>query len=106
MSSIISKTGSLHHLQTLFPHAVAIDAASLATALGFSAKTVDNQGKRFPIPCIRLGRNKRYRLVDIAAFMDAALGLTDESTATAETSAPARVKRSRGRPPKIARRPS
>lgn len=107
MPSYISKTSSLQQLQMLFPHAVAIDGKSLALALGFKGKTIDNQGELFPIRCVRLGRNKRYRLADIAAFMDAALGLADDqgdapAVEAAMTAAPPAVKRRPGRPPKKA----
>lgn len=101
MPTSFSSTKSLTVLQALFPNAAAIDSRSLATALGLSPKTLDNLGDKFPIPCVRVGRCKRYRLVDIASYMDRSLGIA--SDATTEIGAPLAAKlsvpkRGRGRP--------
>jgi hypothetical protein len=68
-------------------------------------KTLSNAGSDFPIPAIKFGPRKFFRLIDIADHVDILLGIKDPSirmmpspeTPTVPTLVP---KRGRGRPRK------
>lgn len=111
MSTPVSNTSSLVELQKMFPNAIQIGTRDLATALSISPKTIANLGDAFAIKSVRFGRNKFYRLVDVALYIDRSLGLFDQSVAEeCQHAAPQKSgkedfaqhpeKRSRGRPPK------
>lgn len=82
MSTSVSGTSSLTQLQQLFPKVILVDARALATALGIREKTIHNQGDAFCIPSVRFGRNKFFRLIDVAAYIDNSLGIAPISTST------------------------
>lgn len=95
---------SLHQLQALFPTSLLLDAHALASVLGIAHKTLNNAGENFPIRPVRFGRRKYYRIVDVAAYIDAELGISTTppiapsvSLLTPAASAP---RRQRGRPRK------
>lgn len=92
-----SAASTLAMLQSLYPGAVLLDTNQVAAAVGLSAKTIRNLQGKFPIPSLKLGENRRFRLVDVAAAIDA--GITPEPQPQALASQP---KRSRGRPRKVA----
>lgn len=104
-----SNISTLEQLTKVFPDVILIDSRQLAKALGIAAKTVHNAGENFPIPCIRFGRKKFYRIVDVASYLDRMLGIDSAVAAVAivvpaSTAAPAATtnqKRGRGRPPNV-----
>lgn len=97
---------SLHQLQTLFPSSLLLDAHALAGVLGIAHKTLNNAGENFPIRPVRFGRRKYYRIVDVAAYIDAELGLVSQHQLQAAELVPVPVaaqeapRRGRGRPRK------
>lgn len=110
----MSKLSTFAYLQSICPGVITIDSQTLAAVIGVSHHTINNLKDTFPIPCLKFGRKRYYRLQDVAAYIDGALGIAgdddDESEADASTTAvvpqeiqasPPIVKRGRGRPPKI-----
>ncbi|MEI7613271.1 MAG: hypothetical protein WCK63_10200 [Betaproteobacteria bacterium] len=100
MSTISSITLAL--LQNIFPNVILIDSHKAASSLGIAYKTLNNAGADFPIKPVKFGRNKFYRLIDIAAFIDNSLGIAVSPAATqiAPPSDLTQQKRGRGRPRK------
>jgi len=99
----ISSSSTLAQLQYRFPDAIMIDAHDMATVLGISYKTLNNQGGAFPIKPVRFGRRKLFRIVDIAAYIDEALGITEATKTSELVGEPSPIpieKRGRGRPRK------
>lgn len=90
-----SAASTLAMLQSLYPGAVLLDTKQVAQAVGLSAKTIRNLQGKFPIPSLKFGENRRFRLVDVAVAIDAGLGMTSPQGAP-------EAKRSRGRPRKVA----
>lgn len=52
-----------------------LDAHAVASTLGIAYKTLNNAGDSFPVRPVKFGRRKYYRVIDIAAYVDDALGL-------------------------------
>jgi hypothetical protein len=70
-----SFNSTLAHLQALHPGALMLDAHAVAATLGIAYKTLNNAGDSFPVRPVKFGRRKYYRVIDIAAYVDDALGL-------------------------------
>lgn len=66
---------TLAFLQATHPGTALLDTKQVARLVGLSAKTIRNLGDRFPVPSLKLGDSRRFRLVDVAAAIDAGLGL-------------------------------
>ena len=90
-----TEMSSLALLQTLYPGAVLLDTDQVAAAVGLNPKTIRNLRDKFPVPSLKFGHARRYRLVDVAAVIDAGLPLRPVGE-------PSKAKR--GRPPKLERR--
>ena len=101
MSTINSNT--LTQLQNIFPNVVLINSHQAASALGIAYRTLNNAGNNFPIKPVKFGRNKFYRLIDIAAFIDTSLSIVPPSTQIqiALLPAPTQQRKRPGRPPNI-----
>lgn len=90
-----SDVSTLATLQALHPGVLLLDTNQVARLVGYSAKTIRNLGDRFPVPSLKLGDSRRFRLVDVAAAIDAGLGV-DLSVPK-----PQPPKRGLGRPRKV-----
>jgi len=104
-TSCSSSTSTLTHLQQLYPGVLLLNSRQTATVLNIPFKTLSNAGDDFPIPVVKFGPRKFYRLIDISHHIDVLLGITNlpasatvatpAATPPAATSSP---KRGRGRP--------
>lgn len=93
-------SGTFAHLQQIFPGQVVVDTRQAASALNIAFKTLNNAGSAFPISPVRIGRRKYFRLIDIAAFLDMSLGISEPAPLQQDAiSHPTpMLKRGRGRP--------
>lgn len=91
----VSAASTLAMLQSLYPGAVLLDTNQVAAAVGLSAKTIRNLQGKFPIQSIKLGENRRFRMVDVAAAIDSGIELPTPIEKNEQ-------KRGRGRPRKVA----
>ena len=96
-----SFNSTLAHLQALHPGALMLDAHAVASTLGIAYKTLNNAGDSFPVRPVKFGRRKYFRIIDIAAYVDDALGL-DVVQEPAFVSEPSPAPRRPGRPRKYA----
>lgn len=101
-----ASTTTLSQLQQLFPATLMLDTHTLAGVLGIAYKTLNNQSDRFPIKPVKFGRRKLYRIIDVAGYIDAELGISPPPLPTPSADplapAPAAAKRRPGRPRKFA----
>lgn len=95
-------SSTLRHLELICPNAVTIDSKTLASIIGVSRSTINNAGSAFPLPSLKFGRKRYYRLIDVASFIDKTLGIVDPSSTARpqDETSPIRPAPSRGRPPK------
>lgn len=110
----MSKLSTFAYLQSICPGVITIDSQTLASVIGVSHHTINNLKDAFPIPCLKFGRKRYYRLQDVAAYIDGSLGIADADDVESTTPppvvqqeippAPPVVKRGRGRPKKIVAR--
>ena len=106
MSISCSNTSTFTHLQQLFPGVVLCNSRQAASVLNIPFKTLSNAGSDFPIPAIKFGPRKFYRIIDIADYIDALLGIKAPAIPmpSAETlpvpTLASKPKRGRGRPRK------
>jgi hypothetical protein len=105
MATSCSSTSTLTHLQQLFPGVLLLNSRQTAAVLNMPFKTLSNAGEDFPVPAVRFGPRKFYRLIDIAGHIDGLLGIAASPVLAGTPSqvppAPAPVenpKRGRGRP--------
>lgn len=73
-----TQSSTLAMLQSLYPGVVLIDTQQVAVVVGLSPKTIRNLKDKFPIPSLKIGDSRRYRLVDVANVIDSGLGLKVE----------------------------
>lgn len=99
-SAVPVQISSLQELQQLFPRVLMIDAGTLAGVLGIAYKTINNVGDSFPVPAVRLGRKKYYRLIDVANYIDNELGISPPPPPQPDIPTPPAPapRRGRGRP--------
>jgi len=98
-----SSSLTLASLQAIHPGAFLLDVQQVAKIMGLSAKTIRNLGSRFVVPSIKIGDSRRYKIVDVAAVIDAAAS----GSLLAAPQLPVLAgseKRGRGRPRKVAAR--
>lgn len=100
-----SSISTLDMLKGMYPGAVLLDAYQVAAAIGLSVKTIRNSGDKFPVPSVKLGDNRRYRLVDVAAVIDGGFDGSAGGTANQQKQEALQApRRGRGRPRKVAGR--
>lgn len=96
-----SPTSTLSQLERLFPKTVLLDSHQTASVLNISYKTLNNAGQKFPIPMVRFGRKKFYRVIDIAACIDGRLPIQPSCLHNwPREDASVDIRRQRGRPKK------
>lgn len=105
MATSCSSTSTLTHLQQLFPGVLLLNSRQTAAVLNMPFKTLSNAGEDFPVPAVRFGPRKFYRLIDISAYIDGLLGIENPTVPPADVPSKVRApvetpKRGRGRPPK------
>lgn len=104
MATSCSSTSTFTHLQQLFPGVLLLNSRQTAAVLNMPFKTLSNAGRDFPIPAIKFGPRKFYRLADIAGYIDVLLGIANpQDLAATHSEAQVAVvipKRGRGRPRK------
>lgn len=95
---------TLEQLERLHPGAISIDTATLARTIRVAQQTISNRGQEFAIPSIKIGRKRYFRLIDVADYMDRALGIAANQTVETPpepTPSAEPLRRRRGRPPKL-----
>ena len=67
---------SAHRRRSAYPHLMdsygpVMTPREVATVLGISVRTIYNRGDSLPVASFHVGRRRRYRTAEVAAFLDA-----------------------------------